>query len=86
MARHNAITGLRLPFGDSGIEMDNLKGLAAWAVRISRTTVFFRVVAGMDAAFAVKMKPDFQHVFLSLVTYLFENRGGRLSGPQIDVT
>jgi len=63
MARHNAITGLRLLFGDPGIEMDDMKGLAAWAVGICWTAVFSRVVARMDTAFAVEMKPDFQHLF-----------------------
>jgi hypothetical protein len=58
MGRQNAITGLRLPFGDPGIELDDMKGLAAWAVRIGRIAVFFWVVTRMDTAFAVEMKPD----------------------------
>jgi hypothetical protein len=63
MAGHNAITCLRLPFSDPGIELDDMKGLAAWAVGVDGTAVFFRVVAGMVAAFADEMKPDFQHLF-----------------------
>ncbi len=58
--------------------MNDVKGFAAWAIGICRAAVFIRVVARVEAAFAVKMEPDLEHLFASRVVYSpFAKSGGK---------
>ena len=54
----DSFTGLGLAAGDARIQMDDAERVAADTVFVLRSSVFFRVVAGVNASFPVEAKSN----------------------------